>query len=582
MGRFPAGCRVFGLRRGRWGAGPAASRFVRRIGTLGGRRAASTTHSQTEAAQRPTRHGLSTAPRSNDTGRSAPDSRNVRSTTPEPWRLRAPEYRPRLQREHATPKRECVVNIPGLILPHLCLRSGMRDAVFRRDREPSEPGPTTLEQTGLELAEVAPTELAATEFDPARFSRIRAETDALCAPLSAEDCAAQSMPDASPAKWHMAHTSWFFETFVLGRLDSYRPFCAGYDYLFNSYYDAVGARHPRAARGLLTRPSFAEVLAYRSHVTERMLELGARHGRDLGELAAIIELGLQHEQQHQELLLTDIKHLFGSNPLRPAYTAAAPRAPAEPLDDIPLEFLRFAGGVVQIGHVGPHFAFDNESPRHRVFLEPYAMSNRLVTNGEFTEFIADGGYERPELWLADGFRVNRACGWRAPLYWEAGAAAHASSPSSIYTLAGVAPLVANEPVCHVSYYEADAYARWRGARLPTEAEWELLAGGTVVRGNFRESGRLHPAPAVAAQAHSPQQLFGDTWEWTQSSYSSYPGYQPTAGALGEYNGKFMCNQMVLRGGSCVTPRDHVRATYRNFFPPEARWQFAGFRLARSE
>jgi ergothioneine biosynthesis protein EgtB len=322
-------------------------------------------------------------------------------------------------------------------------------------------------------------------------------------------------------------------------------------------------------------------MAYRAHVTERMLELCARRAGDLGEFEAVIELGLQHEQQHQELLLTDIKHLFGANPLRPAYDASSRSVPSATSESTPLQFRRFDAGVVQIGHAGLGFAFDNELPRHRVFIEPHSMSNRLVTNGEFAEFMADAGYERPELWLADGFRVKNERGWRAPLYWETNPARRASEPPEVFTLAGLAPLVANEPVCHVSYYEADAYARWRGARLPTEAEWEVAVGGAVVAGNFLESGRLHPCAAVAVGAAAPQQLFGDTWEWTQSSYSPYPGYQPGAGALGEYNGKFMCNQMVLRGGSCVTPNSHLRATYRNFFPPDARWQFSGFRLARS-
>jgi ergothioneine biosynthesis protein EgtB len=394
------------------------------------------------------------------------------------------------------------------------------------------------------------------------------------------------MPDASPAKWHLAHTSWFFETFVLARAEGYRPFRPGYDYLFNSYYDAVGARHERAARGLLTRPPLAEVMAYRSHVSERVLELCARRAGDLGALAALIELGLHHEQQHQELLLTDIKHLFGMNPLRPAYVVPDLREPEAALALLPLEFHGSDGGVIEMGHAGLGFAFDNESPRHRVFIEPFAISNRLVTNGEYSEFIRDAGYERPELWLSDGFRIKNERGWRAPLYWDAlhgqgGREAGAVQPFQSYTLAGMTPLIAHEPVCHVSYYEADAYARWRGARLPTEAEWEAIAGGSVVEGNFRESGRLHPCAAVAVGDGRPQQLFGDTWEWTQSSYSPYPGYHPSAGALGEYNGKFMCNQMVLRGGSCVTPSDHVRATYRNFFPPDVRWQFSGFRLARS-
>ena len=406
-----------------------------------------------------------------------------------------------------------------------------------------------------------------------RFLQVRNTTERLCAPLSAEDCVAQSMPDASPAKWHLAHTSWFFETFVLAATPGHQPFRAGYEYLFNSYYEAVGARHPRPARGILTRPSFEEVLSYRSHVTDRVLELIELRRGDLGELGAILELGLHHEQQHQELIVTDIKHLFGSNPMLPAYHAdfleARGKAPA-------LAFLPFDGAVFEVGHAGHGFAFDNELPRHRQFIEPYALSNRLVTNGEFLEFVRDGGYTRPELWLSDGFRSRSERGWWAPLYWQR----RGADDCELYSLSGLAPVVADEPVCHVSYYEADAYARWFGARLPTEFEWEVAAREYPIRGNFLDWGRLHPSVAVAAD-NSLLQVFGDAWEWTASAYSPYPGYCPPAGALGEYNGKFMCNQMVLRGGSCATPADHLRATYRNFFPPDARWQFSGLRLARS-
>jgi ergothioneine biosynthesis protein EgtB len=413
-----------------------------------------------------------------------------------------------------------------------------------------------------------------------RFLRVRAATEALAAPLSPEDCVAQSMPDASPAKWHLGHTSWFFETSVLARAPGYEPFRAGYSLIFNSYYDAVGARHPRPIRGLLTRPSLDEVRAYRSFVTGRVVALLTRPDAS-PELRSIVELGVNHEEQHQELLLTDIKHLFASNPLHPCYRDATPdKAPrgAPP----PLGFRHFDAALRTIGHGASSFCFDNETPAHREFVEAHALGDRSITNAEYLEFVRDRGYTRPELWLSDGFRVATERNWTAPLYWE-------PSLDGAFTLAGVLPLNPADPVCHVSFYEADAFARWSGARLPTEAEWEAAAHDAAVTGNFVESGHLEPRPAseVGPAPHRPtahpplQQLFGDVWEWTQSAYLPYPGFRPLAGALGEYNGKFMSNQMVLRGGSCATPRDHVRATYRNFFPPDARWQFTGIRLARS-
>jgi ergothioneine biosynthesis protein EgtB len=402
-----------------------------------------------------------------------------------------------------------------------------------------------------------------------RFLRVRSATEALCAPLSPEDCVAQSMPDASPAKWHLAHTSWFFETFVLARVPGFTPFRPGYSEIFNSYYEAVGERHPRAARGVLTRPAFEEVRAYRASVTARVLSLLERQATS-PELRSIVELGVHHEEQHQELLLTDIKHLFAANPLRPQYREAGERPRSEAS---PFVFRTFDAALRTIGHSGEAFAFDNERPAHRVFVEAHALADRLVTNGEYLEFMRDGGYTRPELWLSDGFRTATERGFRAPLYWE-------PSHDAVFSLAGVVPLNLAEPVCHVSFYEADAFARWAKARLPTEAEWESAVDSAAVRGNFVESGALEPRPAGAPDG-SLRQLYGDVWEWTQSAYSPYPGFRPLAGALGEYNGKFMANQLVLRGGSCVTPREHVRATYRNFFPPDARWQFTGFRLARS-
>jgi ergothioneine biosynthesis protein EgtB len=400
-----------------------------------------------------------------------------------------------------------------------------------------------------------------------RYDQIRRATRHLCEPLSPEDCQVQSMDDASPAKWHLAHTSWFFETFILEHaVPDYRPFHPEFRVLFNSYYQTVGQQHPRPRRGILSRPTLDEVFAYRAHVDEHMLELlGAT-----GELdAEIVELGLQHEQQHQELILTDIKHLLSCNPLHPRYRDCPESAAGEPAA---LRWIGFGEGLRWIGHDGNGFAFDNELPRHRVFVDAFALATRLVTNGEFLGFIDDGGYERPDLWLSDGWNTMQARGWRAPLYWEQGGGAR-----QVMTLGGLQPLRADEPVCHVSLYEADAFARWAGARLPREAEWEVAAADANLDGNFVESGRLHPAPTTAAGL---AQLFGDVWEWTQSAYTAYPGYQPPSGAFGEYNGKFMCNQLVLRGGSCATPREHVRATYRNFFPPDARWQFSGIRLAR--
>jgi len=402
----------------------------------------------------------------------------------------------------------------------------------------------------------------------ARFEAVRAATEALCAPLSAEDMVVQSMPDASPAKWHLAHSTWFFETFLLAsREPGFAPFHPAYGFLFNSYYDAVGPRHARPKRGLLTRPPVDEVRAYRRQVDGRVLALLAR-GLDRGA-AAVLELGLHHEQQHQELLLTDLKHALAENPLQPAY---APPLRAACLTAPPLGWVEHAGGLHEIGHHGPGFAFDNEGPRHRVWLEPFAIATRAVTCGEYLAFIEDGGYRRPELWLADGFAAVVARGWEAPLYWE-----RTGGAWTVFTLHGPRPLDPEEPVTHVSLYEADAYARWAGARLPTEQEWEIAAHGAGTEGTFAGGGRFHPAVAGGAGL---AQFLGDVWEWTRSAYGPYPGFQPAAGALGEYNGKFMSGQMVLRGGSAFTPADHTRATYRNFFAPSARWQRTAIRLAR--
>jgi ergothioneine biosynthesis protein EgtB len=403
------------------------------------------------------------------------------------------------------------------------------------------------------------------------YRDVRAVTERLAAPLSPEDCQVQSMPDASPVKWHLAHTTWFFETFLLApAVADYRPFHPSFGYLFNSYYNAVGDRHPRPQRGLLTRPTLGEILRYRAYVDDRMLDLLAS-GR--GEkFADLVTLGLHHEQQHQELIVTDIKHALSCNPLQPAYRER--ESAAGPAGEAPrLRWVDLPGGTLSVGHAGRGFAFDNEGPRHRVLLSPSRLASRLVTNSEYQAFMDDGGYGRPELWLSDGWAVCQERRWSAPLYWSReGTAWHH------FTLDGPAPVAPGEPVCHVSFYEADAFARWAGARLPTEFEWESAAANLPVCGNLLDSGLFRPA--AVAEGDGLAQVFGDAWEWTASPYVAYPGYRTPPGALGEYNGKFMCNQLVLRGGSCATPRSHVRATYRNFFPPEARWQFSGLRLAR--
>jgi ergothioneine biosynthesis protein EgtB len=406
-----------------------------------------------------------------------------------------------------------------------------------------------------------------------RYLAVRAATVELCTPLATEDYVVQSMPDASPAKWHLAHTSWFFEEFLLARaVADYRPHAEPFRYLFNSYYNAVGPMHCRAARGMLSRPTVAEVMAYREAVDERMASL--LHAGKLPErLADVLTLGLEHERQHQELLLTDIKHLFSLNPLLPGYRE---RPYARSAHGAPLRYARFEGGITGIGHAGPGFCFDNEQPRHRALIAPFRLASRLVTNGEYLEFVRAGGYEDPRLWLSDGWAHARREGWQRPIYW-------ARSLEEEFTLTGVRELDPAAPLCHVSYYEADAFARWAGARLPTEFEWESAAVTVPLTGNFVERREWHPqaaaAPGPAASPDTLLQMFGDVWEWTQSAYAPYPGYSPAPGALGEYNGKFMINQLVLRGGSCATAQEHIRASYRNFFPPAARWQFSGIRLA---
>lgn len=431
----------------------------------------------------------------------------------------------------------------------------------------------------------------------ARFRAVRRRTLSLCEPLTPEDMMVQSCPEASPAKWHLAHTAWFFESFVLREfLPGYRVFNPDFAWLFNSYYQSFAAFPEKRLRASFSRPPLKEILSFRAHVdeaVERLLE----QNPDPEALKAI-ELGANHEEQHQELLLTDILHAFFTNPLRPAYLAAAAETPHRKGKAESPQFLRFEGGMQEAGHAGEGFCFDNELPRHRVWLEPYALCERLVTCGEFAEFMGDGGYRRPELWLSDGWNAVQNNGWRAPLYWTSD-----SGEWSLFTLRGARPLSQMEaaPVSHVSYFEADAYARWAGHRLPTEFEWEAAAEGRLIAGNLLDSGKLTPAPASeflddevpehtpgghallsespAFPFKRPWQLFGDCWQWTASAYLGYPGFRPLPGSLGEYNGKFMNGLMVLRGGSCVTPKAHIRASYRNFFAPDTRWQYSGIRLA---
>ena len=458
------------------------------------------------------------------------------------------------------------------------------------------------------------------------YHAVRSASERLCDPLVTEDYVVQSMDDVSPTKWHLAHTTWFFETFVLTpHLAGYAAFDPAFKFLFNSYYVTVGDRHCRQNRGQLSRPTVADVYAYRAHVDAAMARLLADPPPALADtLQALMDIGLNHEQQHQELMLTDIKHVFWVNPLRPALSAAVPggvEGPSpsgvnhnsrsdhgsrtRPSDDqgnetlsfddssqitvhpsarpppstapgtalLRATWVKFDGGVHEIGHAGDGFAFDNETPRHKAYLEPFELGSRLVTNGEYKRFMADGGYGRADCWLSAGLATAKTEDWRAPMYWI-----EQDGQWWNYTLSGLRPVVDAEPVCHVSYFEADAFARWAGARLPTEAEWEVASETVPVTGPFVEGGTNHPAPAP--NVAGLQQMFGDLWQWTASAYLGYPGFRPPPGALGEYNGKFMCNQFVLRGGSVATPASHIRRTYRNFFPPDARWQFIGLRLAR--
>jgi ergothioneine biosynthesis protein EgtB len=405
-----------------------------------------------------------------------------------------------------------------------------------------------------------------------RYQAVRRTTERLCAPLTVEDHVLQAMPDVSPTRWHLAHVTWFFETFVLAAHHrGYEPLNPACRHLFNSYYDGVGPQWARAERGHLSRPTVAEVHAYRQWVDRAMVAL-LEQGDEATLAAAwpLVDLGLHHEQQHQELILTDIKYNLAVNPLRPAYHGTIPpRGSVTP----PLRWLRYASGLYPIGHDGVGFAFDNETPRHLVYLQPYRLASRLVTTGEYLQFMAAGGYATSSWWLSEGWRTVQERGWQAPLYWE-----RRDGDWWTQTLAGLQPLDPHAPVTHVSYFEADAYARWRGVRLPTEQEWEHAAADQPLAGQFQDAGVFHPLP-LAGDDGALAQLWGEVWQWTQSAYAPYPGYRPPAGAVGEYNAKFMVNQLVLRGASCVTARSHVRPTYRNFFPADARWQFSGIRLA---
>ena len=408
-----------------------------------------------------------------------------------------------------------------------------------------------------------------------RYRAVRSRTESLCEPLEREDMVVQTMPDVSPTKWHLAHTTWFFETLALERSGAtYAPFDERYPGLFNSYYRSLGDPYPRAQRGLLSRPTVPEVFAYRRHVDAAIAAL-LEDGPDevVAAAAPTITVGLHHEQQHQELLLMDVKNVLARNPLQPTYREA-PRRRVTP--SLSMEWIPLEGGRVKVGRSEDGFSYDNERPRHAVHLEPFQLASRPVTVGEYRDFMDDGGYERSELWLADGWDLARREDWRAPLYWQPD-----GDGWRMMTLNGLRDCDPTEPVCHVSYYEADAYATWTQCRLPSELEWEFAAGSQAVEGNLLEAESFHPRPAsVPPSKGSLAQLFGDVWEWTSSSYAPYPGYEPFAGELGEYNGKFMINQLVLRGGCCVTPRSHLRATYRNFYYPGQRWMFAGFRLAR--
>ena len=406
------------------------------------------------------------------------------------------------------------------------------------------------------------------------YKQVRAFSEKLCEPLETEDYVIQTMPDVSPTKWHLAHTSWFFEAFILSKAtENYKSINPLYAYLFNSYYIQMGERWYRPNRGILSRPTVKEISEYRKHVDNHMLHLIENcNEKTFAEFAAVIEIGLNHEQQHQELLLTDIKHVLSHNPLRPVYSHKT-KENNSLIQKI--NWIEFEGGISEIGYTGNSFAYDNETPKHKEFLNPFKIANRLVTNEEYIEFIEDGGYEDAIHWLSDGWATVEEEKWKTPLYWE-----KKDGKWWNFTLNGFGEVRFDDPVCHVSLYEADAFASWKDARLPTEAEWEVAAADLPYSGNFVESENFHPVSLKNGNEEELNQMYGDVWEWTRSAYSPYPGYKPLPGALGEYNGKFMSSQMVLRGGSCATSQTHIRKTYRNFFPPHSRWQFMGIRLAK--
>lgn len=418
-------------------------------------------------------------------------------------------------------------------------------------------------------------------YDSALVERLfatREMSSTLAQPLSDEDMVVQVMDDASPAKWHLAHTTWFFESFILrDYLPGYKPFSDTFEFCFNSYYESKGKRQPRGHRGLMTRPSAQEVRDYRQHVDDalrRLIDNALSDDATASTVSRLIELGINHEQQHQELLLTDILALFANQPLQPAYRPVDKHDTATQAIPHEADWITFRGGTRQIGHSGPGFSYDNEGPRHHILVHAFKLARRCVTNGEWLAFMDDGGYRDPLVWLADGWKTVQDNQWNAPEYWE-----QKDGHWFQMTLAGLLPVEPAAPVSHVSYYEADAFARWAGKRLPTEFEWEIASDGVDTTGNTLGTGRLRPAPAQQNSDALPSQMFGDVWEWTQSAYQPYPGYRPPEGAVGEYNGKFMCSQQVLRGASCVTADGHSRATYRNFFYPHQRWQFTGARLA---
>jgi len=435
--------------------------------------------------------------------------------------------------------------------------------------------------------DTVPTATTKTEEDLSTYyQRIRHDSEQLCEPLEIEDYGIQTMPAVSPPKWHLAHTSWFFETLLLKPfLKEYKEFNPHFSELFNSYYDTIGSYHPRPERGLLSRPTVKDVYRYRHYIDNAIKTLLSQTDHaDYEEIRLRTILGINHEQQHQELLLYDIKHIFAYNPLKPTYKSQdlnRQQSHKTARGVLQTQWIECSGGIKTIGHSGDSFAYDNESPQHKVYLEDYLLASLPVSNGEYLEFIEAGGYKKPDYWLSDAWKIINQQGWHAPLYWQ-----KIDNQWWYMTLSGMQPIDLAAPVCHVSFFEAAAYARWLdlqlpGIRLPSEAEWELASKGCAINGNFRDAAVLQPVAAQQpATANQCQQLFGDVWEWSQSSYSAYPGYHADNGALGEYNGKFMNSQMVLRGGSCVTPADHIRASYRNFFYPHERWQFSGFRLAR--